>query len=50
MVDAEGKGKEGKFIFNGVPKPEAVPDTPPAELAEAAGSTRGEIADRRPES
>jgi ATP-dependent Clp protease ATP-binding subunit ClpC len=48
MVDTEGTGKEAKFTFNGVPKPEAVPDTPPAELAETAGSSRGEIADRRP--
>src|SRR6185437_14706104 len=47
MVDSEGKGKDGKFSFKGVPKPEAVPDTPPAELAEAAGG-RGEVSDRRP--
>jgi ATP-dependent Clp protease ATP-binding subunit ClpC len=46
MVDTEGKGKEGKFLFRGVPKPEAVPDTPPAELAEAAGTGRHEV-DRR---
>src|SRR6185437_14694765 len=49
MVDAEGTGKEGKFTFKGVTKPEEVPDAPPAELAEAAGSARTEVSDRRPE-
>ncbi len=49
MVDAEGAGKEGKFLFKGVPKPAEVPDAPPAELAEAAGSVRSEVSDRRPE-
>ena len=42
MVDAEGKGPEGKFVFKGVPKPDAVPDAPPAEIetkAAAAGET-----------
>ncbi|MGN6676734.1 MAG: ATP-dependent Clp protease ATP-binding subunit, partial [Streptosporangiaceae bacterium] len=38
MVDSEGTGKEGKFTFKGVPKPEVVPDTPPVELAKATGS------------
>src|SRR6185437_17066618 len=50
MVDAEGTGKEGKFSFKGVPKPEEVPDAPPAELAEAAGGARSEAVDRRPDS
>ena len=49
MVDAEGTGKEGKFTFKGVPKPEELPDAPPAELAEAAGGARSEVVDRRPE-
>ncbi|MGI9006240.1 MAG: ATP-dependent Clp protease ATP-binding subunit [Streptosporangiaceae bacterium] len=39
MVDAEGTGKEAKFTFKGVPKPEILPDTPPVELAKAAGSS-----------
>src|SRR5690348_11934796 len=38
MVDTEGTGKEAKFTFKGVPKPEIVPDTPPVELAKATGS------------
>ena len=38
MVDTEGTGKETKFTFKGVPKPEVVPDTPPVELAKAAGA------------
>jgi ATP-dependent Clp protease ATP-binding subunit ClpC len=38
MVDTEGTGKEAKFTFKGVPKPEVVPDTPPVELAKATGS------------
>jgi ATP-dependent Clp protease ATP-binding subunit ClpC len=38
MVGTEGTGKEAKFTFKGVPKPEIVPDTPPVELAKAAGS------------
>ncbi|HUJ05792.1 MAG TPA: ATP-dependent Clp protease ATP-binding subunit [Streptosporangiaceae bacterium] len=35
MVDTEGTGKEAKFTFKGVPKPETVPDAPPVELAKA---------------
>jgi ATP-dependent Clp protease ATP-binding subunit ClpC len=38
MVDTEGTGKEAKFTFKGVPKPEVVPDTPPVELAKTAGA------------
>src|SRR5262250_1900156 len=38
MVDSEGTGKEAKFTFKGVPKPEIVPDTPPVELAKASGA------------
>ena len=33
MVDVEGTGEDAQFTFRGVPKPEAVPDTPPAEIA-----------------
>ncbi len=33
MVDAEGTGTEGTFVFTGMPKPDAVPDAPPAEIA-----------------
>ncbi|HXP21847.1 MAG TPA: AAA family ATPase, partial [Streptosporangiaceae bacterium] len=50
MVDADGTGKEGKFTFNGVPKPEAVPDAPPAELATEAAGSGADVADRRPRS
>ena len=49
VVDAEGTGKEAKFTFKGVPKPEELPDAPPADLAEAAGTARSEVSDRRPE-
>jgi ATP-dependent Clp protease ATP-binding subunit ClpC len=43
MVDAEGTGKEGKFGFKGVPKPGAVPDEVPADLASepATGGAEG---------
>jgi len=42
-VDVEGTGEEAKFTFNGVPKPESVPDAPPAETGSkaAAGGTTG---------
>ena len=33
IVDVEGTGQEAEFTFKGVPKPGAVPDTPPAEIA-----------------
>jgi ATP-dependent Clp protease ATP-binding subunit ClpC len=32
MVDADGTGPEAQFIFKGEPKPDAVPDVPPAEM------------------
>ncbi len=41
MVDAEGTGKEAKFTFKGVPKPEILPDTPPVELAKAVSPSSG---------
>ena len=51
MVDAEGTGKEAKFTFKGVPKPEAVPDAVrprsrarPAPAAAAPSSGGGETA------
>jgi ATP-dependent Clp protease ATP-binding subunit ClpC len=39
MVDVKGTGEEAQFTFKGVPKPDAVPDAPPAEI-EAAVDTR----------
>ncbi|HEX3490363.1 MAG TPA: AAA family ATPase, partial [Streptosporangiaceae bacterium] len=32
VVDAEGTGPEAVFTFKGIPKPEAVPDAPPADI------------------
>ena len=32
MAGAEGTGTDGKFAFKGLPKPEAVPGAPPAEI------------------
>jgi ATP-dependent Clp protease ATP-binding subunit ClpC len=46
MVDAEGTGKEGKFVFKGVAKPGEVPDMPPAEIASESKAAAGG-ADRR---
>ncbi|MUL41860.1 ATP-dependent Clp protease ATP-binding subunit [Streptomonospora sp. PA3] len=31
VIDAEGEGTDGKFTFQGVPKPDSVPDTPAVE-------------------
>jgi ATP-dependent Clp protease ATP-binding subunit ClpC len=31
-VDVEGTGPEAQFTFKGVPKPDEVPDTPPAVI------------------
>jgi ATP-dependent Clp protease ATP-binding subunit ClpC len=40
MVDAEGgTGADGKFTFKGVPKPDAVPDAPPAEITSKPAAT-----------
>src|SRR5258708_16891642 len=46
MVDAEGTGAEGTFTLKGVPKPDAVPDAPPAEIdtRPAAGGAGGRLA------
>ena len=44
-VDVEGTGPEAQFTFEGVPKPDEVPDTPPAEIDSkaAAGGTGGRL-------
>jgi ATP-dependent Clp protease ATP-binding subunit ClpC len=47
MVGTEGTGKEAKFTFKGVPKPEIVPDAPPVELAKATGGAGVEAAPDR---
>jgi ATP-dependent Clp protease ATP-binding subunit ClpC len=47
MVDTEGTGKDAKFNFKGVPKPEVVPDEPPVELAKASGGTGTEATPER---
>ena len=36
LIDVEGEGEAAKFTFNGVPKPDSVPDAPPAEVEGAA--------------
>jgi ATP-dependent Clp protease ATP-binding subunit ClpC len=33
IVDADGSGETAKFTFNGVPKPEVIPDAPAPEIA-----------------
>src|SRR5260370_339479 len=42
-VGVEGTGREAQFTFEGVPKPDEAPDTPPAEIDSkaAAGGTGG---------
>ena len=44
-VDVEGTGPETQFTFEGVPKPDEVPDTPPAEIDSkaSAGGTDGRL-------
>ena len=46
MVNVKGTGEEAEFTFKGVPKPEALPDAPPAEIdtKAAAGGTDGHLA------
>ncbi|MBK5308327.1 MAG: AAA family ATPase, partial [Frankiaceae bacterium] len=39
VVDVEGEGEEQKFTFRGEPKPVAVPDVPPVDLAGSGGTT-----------
>jgi hypothetical protein len=44
-VDVEGTGPEAQFTFEAVPKPDEVPDAPPAEIDSktAAGRTGGHL-------
>jgi ATP-dependent Clp protease ATP-binding subunit ClpC len=37
VVDVEGEGETAKFVFRGEPKPIAVPDAPPVDLAGGPG-------------
>ena len=37
VVDVEGEGDTAKFVFRGEPKPIAVPDAPPVDLAGGPG-------------
>ena len=47
IVDVEGDGEEAQFTFKGVPKPDAVPDAPPTQIAsESKAAASG--ADGRP--
>src|SRR6266536_2792270 len=39
MVDVEGTGEDAEFTFKGVPKPEAVPDAPLAEVETGTGAS-----------
>src|SRR5579864_2509784 len=41
IVDTEGSGETAKFTFNGVPKPEVVPDVPAPEMASEPVATKG---------
>ena len=45
-VDVEGTGPEAQLTFKGVPRPDQVPDAPPAEIDSkaAAGGTDGRLA------
>jgi ATP-dependent Clp protease ATP-binding subunit ClpC len=38
MVDVKGTGEDAEFTFKGVPKPEAVPDAPLAEVETGTGT------------
>ena len=46
IVDAEGTGKDGVFLFKGVTKPQELPDAPPepVEVAETKAVARGSTA------
>jgi ATP-dependent Clp protease ATP-binding subunit ClpC len=39
-VDVAGTGPEAKFAFKGVPKPDEVPDAPPAEIASESSESK----------
>jgi ATP-dependent Clp protease ATP-binding subunit ClpC len=41
IVDTEGSGETAKFTFNGVPKPEVVPDVPAPEMASEPVVSKG---------
>jgi hypothetical protein len=41
VVDVEGSGEAATFTFNGVSKPEVVPDEPAAEIASEPVATKG---------
>jgi ATP-dependent Clp protease ATP-binding subunit ClpC len=41
IVDVEGSGETATFTFNGVSKPEVVPDEPAAEVASEPVATKG---------
>src|SRR6266851_1112642 len=41
VVDTEGSGETAKFTFNGIPKPEVVPDVPSPEMASEPVATKG---------
>jgi ATP-dependent Clp protease ATP-binding subunit ClpC len=47
IVDVEGTGEDAQFTFKGVPKPDAVPDAPPAEIGSGAGVERGASAQQQ---
>jgi ATP-dependent Clp protease ATP-binding subunit ClpC len=40
MVDVKGTGEDAEFTFKGVPKPEAVPDAPLAEVETGTGASK----------
>ena len=46
IVDVQGTGPQAQFTFEGVPKPDDVPGTPPAEIDSqaAVGGTGGHLA------
>src|SRR5208337_640964 len=41
IVDVEGSGETAKFTFNGVPKPDVVPDVPAPEMASEPVASKG---------
>jgi len=41
LIDVEGEGENAKFTFKGVPKPDSVPDAPPAEIQDAPVDRKG---------
>jgi ATP-dependent Clp protease ATP-binding subunit ClpC len=41
IVDVEGSGETAKFTFNGVPKPDVVPDAPAPEMASEPVISKG---------